>query len=70
MDFVIGESLVIEIDGSQHANYEQYVMDRDRDARLSILGKRCLRFTGRQVLRDWPTVLAAIEAAIVRGDAE
>jgi very-short-patch-repair endonuclease len=70
VDFVIGESLVIEIDGSQHASYEQYVIDRDRDARLSILGKRCLRFTGRQVLREWPTVFAAIEAAIARGDAE
>jgi very-short-patch-repair endonuclease len=70
VDFVIGTNLVIEVDGSQHASFEQYVIDRDRDARLSIMGKRCLRFTGRQVLEEWPLVVAAIEAAIARGDAE
>lgn len=69
VDFLIGQRLVVEIDGRQHATFEQYVIDRDRDARLSIRGFRCLRFTGRQVLHEWPTVMASIEAAITRGDA-
>ncbi|CAN5434356.1 type IV toxin-antitoxin system AbiEi family antitoxin domain-containing protein [soil metagenome] len=68
VDFVIGRSLVIEIDGGQHSEREQFETDRERDARLSILDMRCLRFTARQVRSSWPQVLAAIESAIGRGD--
>ena len=68
VDFVIGRSLVIEIDGGQHSEREQFEIDRERDARLSILDKRCLRFTARQVRSSWPQVLAAIESAIGRSD--
>jgi very-short-patch-repair endonuclease len=68
VDFVIGRSLVIEIDGGQHSERGQFETDRERDARLSILDMRCLRFTARQVRSSWPQVLAAIESAIGRGD--
>jgi very-short-patch-repair endonuclease len=68
VDFVIGRRLVIEIDGRQHAERGQFEIDRLRDARLSILDFRCLRFSARQVLGDWLLVLAAIESAIGRGD--
>jgi very-short-patch-repair endonuclease len=70
VDFLIGKHLVVEIDGLQHATPEQYALDRKRDAQLSILGCRCLRFTARQVRSNWPMVRKAIEAAIARGDAD
>jgi very-short-patch-repair endonuclease len=68
VDFVIGRRLVIEIDGGQHSEREQFEVDRVRDARLSILDMRCLRFSARQVRSSWSQVLAAIESAIGRGD--
>ena len=70
VDFVIGKYLVIELDGRQHAEPKQHAIDRERDARLSVLGCRCLRFTARQVRTNWRMVVAAINAAIARGDAD
>jgi very-short-patch-repair endonuclease len=69
VDFLIGERLVIEIDGAEfHTSVEQFEEDRRRDAVLSALGYRVLRFSYRQVERRWPEVEAAINAAIARGD--
>jgi very-short-patch-repair endonuclease len=68
VDFVIGSRLVIEIDGAQHSGREQFEIDRERDARLSILDFRCLRFTARQVRSSWSQVVASIESAMGRGD--
>lgn len=68
VDFLIGRHLVVEIDGRQHAEFAQHEVDRVRDAELSALGCRCLRFTPRQVNRSWSTVRAAIDASISRGD--
>jgi len=70
VDFLIGRHLVVEIDGPQHAGTEQYEVDRKRDARLSVLGCRCLRFSTRQIRTNWAIVRDAIAAAIARGDAD
>lgn len=64
VDFLIGERLVVEIDSSLH----DPVRDRRRDARLSILGYRVLRFDYHQVINDWAMVEAVVLAAISRGD--
>src|SRR5690606_28558030 len=69
VDFVLGERLVIEVDGwAHHADQEQFEADRRRDARLSVRGYRVLRFSYNQVMNHWSEVHAAILAALARGD--
>lgn len=69
VDFILGRRLVIEVDGYQyHADPARFEHDRRRDARLSALGYRVLRFSYRQVVDSWSEVRAAIEAAVSRGD--
>jgi very-short-patch-repair endonuclease len=70
VDFLIGRHLVVEIDGPQHAESTQYQTDRERDARLSIRGCRCIRFSAKQVHSNWPMARAATLSAIARGDAD
>lgn len=69
VDFVVGAALVIEVDGKQyHTDKGQFEKDRRRDALLSALGYRVLRFSYHQVFERWSEVRAAILAAIARGD--
>lgn len=69
VDFLIGERLVIEVDGAAyHTDPERFEADRHRDAALSRRGFRVLRFSYRQVLDRWPEVEQAILAAVIRGD--
>jgi len=69
IDFLLGR-LVIEVDGrSYHSDPEQFEADRRRDARLSALGYRVLRFSYDQVTTRMSEVGVAILAAIARGDA-
>lgn len=65
VDFLLGDRLVVEIDSVAHHDPTK---DAIRDARLSILGYRVLRFMYSQIVNDWPSVMAAILAAISRGD--
>jgi very-short-patch-repair endonuclease len=69
VDFLIGECLVIEVDGAEyHTDPERFEADRMRDARLSHLGYRVLRFSYEQVMFRWPEVELAVLSAIARGD--
>ncbi|HEY4152004.1 MAG TPA: DUF559 domain-containing protein [Pseudolysinimonas sp.] len=69
VDFVFGERLVVEVDGAEfHADVDHFESDRRRDARLSALGYRVLRFSYQQVMFDWRSVESAVRAAIARGD--
>lgn len=56
--------LVIELDGSQHADENHQMQDAQRDAALADLGLHVLRFDNRQVLLETNAVLAAIDATI------
>ncbi len=59
VDFVCLErSLVVELDGGQHA--EQVVYDRQRDAWLNSQGFVVLRFWNHDVLQQTDTVLERI----------
>lgn len=70
VDFLIGERLVIEVDGAEyHTDPDAFERDRLRDALLSARGFRVLRFSYRLVLDHWPIVEAAVLAAVARGDA-
>ena len=69
VDFLIGRKLVIEVDGAEyHTDPERFESDRSRDADLSRLGYRVLRFSYLQVMFNWPQVEGAILAAVFRGD--
>lgn len=69
IDFLVGERLVVEVDGAAfHTSRAQFEEDRRRDAVLSQLGYRVLRFSYTQVSDRWDEVLAAIRAAMARGD--
>lgn len=69
VDFLVGDALVIEADGAQfHTSRSSFEEDRRRDAVLSSLGYRVLRFSYTQISRRWPEVESAILAAIGRGD--
>lgn len=65
VDFVIGRRLVIEIDSRAH---HDRASDTRRDAELSALGFRVLRFPYDLVMHRWPLVLAALVGAMQRGD--
>lgn len=69
VDFLIGDALVIEIDGRAfHDSPSTFESDRRRDAVLSGLGFRVLRFSYLQVMEHWPMVESAVTAAVSRGD--
>ena len=69
VDFLIGERLVIEVDGAEyHTDPERFEADRRRDAVLSRIHYRVLRFSYKQVMFRWQEVEDAILAAVIRGD--
>ncbi len=69
VDFLFGDRLAVEVDGEEfHNNTLAFENDRRRDAVLSTLGYRVLRFSYRQLMDRWPEVEAAVLAALARGD--
>ncbi|PIX04887.1 MAG: hypothetical protein COZ77_04135 [Gallionellales bacterium CG_4_8_14_3_um_filter_54_18] len=56
--------LVIELDGSQHFEVEHQAKDQDRDAALTGVGLRILRFDNRQVLLETEAVLSVIDETV------
>jgi len=69
VDFLLGDRLVIEVDGREfHGDHQGFEHDRTRDAKLSVLGYRVLRFSYAQVVHRPDEVVAAIRAALVRND--
>ncbi len=69
LDLLVGNRLAIEVDGYEtHHEREQIESDRAREGALVSLGFRILRFTYRQVMYDWQTVLDTIRACVERGE--
>jgi very-short-patch-repair endonuclease len=65
VDLMIGDRLIIEFDGWEfHRSREAFERDRRRDAELARRGYIVLRFTHRQVTREWHWVLATIRACL------
>ena len=56
--------LVIELDGSQHFEAQGVAYDMERSAFLQALGLRVLRFTNRDVDRDFCGVCEQIDLVI------
>jgi very-short-patch-repair endonuclease len=67
VDGLIGECLVIQLDGFSHHRGADRRRDIRADARLVLLGYTVLRFDFQQVLFDWPYVEDAVVAAMAQG---
>ena len=56
--------LVIELDGTQHYEAQGIAYDAERSAFLTALGLEILRFSNREIDRDFDSVCAQIDIAI------
>lgn len=66
VDFLIGDRLVLQIDGGHHVG-AQRESDIEHDARLTLMGFHVIRVGYRQVMFDWPSVQDLITRAIAQG---
>ena len=57
--------LVVELDGGQHFEPKNQIVDQCRDSYLTNLGLRVLRFNNQQVLRETEAVLAEISRNVL-----
>jgi very-short-patch-repair endonuclease len=63
VDFVsIKRKLVIELDGSQHLEQEEY--DNERSKFLQSMGYTVIRFWNHQIMNEMDNVIKAIEFAL------
>lgn len=68
VDLLVGDRLIIELDGGTHSDALGVSRDRRRDAISTAAGYRTERYGYQQVIYDWPQVLDAIMAIIRRGE--
>lgn len=62
VDLLVEGRLVVEVDGyAYHSDYQQFSLDRRRDAALLSLGLLVVRFTWRDVVRDPQSVVATVK---------
>lgn len=66
VDLLIGERLVIQIDGGHHVD-AQRLRDNEHDALLRLMGYHVIRIGYRQIFDDWPYVQGLITRAIGQG---
>jgi very-short-patch-repair endonuclease len=66
VDFLIGERLVVQIDGATHVG-AQRSSDIEHDARLKLMGYHVIRIAYDHVVHRWPQVQAVILRAVAQG---
>ncbi|MFV0435393.1 MAG: DUF559 domain-containing protein [Leucobacter sp.] len=66
VDFLIGDRLIVQIDGATHTG-AQRTEDIRHDAELIQRGYHVIRLSYSQIVHDWPTVHDLIIGAIARG---
>lgn len=66
VDVLIGERLVIQLDGATHTG-AQRTRDIEHDAQLMLRGYHVLRFSYEQVMERWPEVQAVVMEAVAQG---
>lgn len=66
VDFLIGERLVLQIDGGHHVG-RQRTSDIRHDVQLMLLGYHVIRVGYEQVIEDWPSVQHDIMRAVAQG---
>jgi very-short-patch-repair endonuclease len=65
VDFLIGERLVLQIDGGHHVGAQRR-SDIEHDAQLMLLGYHVIRVGYHQVVHDWPAVQQTIMRAVAQ----
>ncbi|WP_324014662.1 endonuclease domain-containing protein [Microbacterium sp. JZ37] len=66
VDLLIGERLVLQIDGGTHVD-AQRMIDNEHDAALRLMGYHVIRVGRRQILDDWATVQDLVMRAVAQG---
>lgn len=66
VDFLIGERLVLQIDGATHTG-AQRTADIRHDAELMLMGYHVIRVGYAQVVHDWPAVQQLVMHAVAQG---
>ncbi len=66
VDFLIGERLVLQIDGGHHVD-AQRESDNRHDAELMLRGYHVIRVGYRQIMDDWPSVQQLVMNAVAQG---
>jgi very-short-patch-repair endonuclease len=66
VDFLIGDRLVLQIDGGHHVG-AQRERDIAHDAELLLRGYHVIRVGYRQMVGDWPSVQDVIMRAVAQG---
>ena len=66
VDFLLGERLVLQIDGGTHVG-AQRTSDIRHDAKLMMMGYHVIRVSYEQVIHDWPAVQDLIMRAVAQG---
>jgi very-short-patch-repair endonuclease len=66
VDFLLGERLVVQIDGGHHVG-AQRTSDIAHDAALTLLGYHVIRLGYEQIVSDWPAVQDLIMRAVAQG---
>ena len=65
VDFYCHEArLAIELDGSQHFTPEGHTYDEARTAAIETVGVAVLRFTNREIAREFQAVCTKIDSAV------
>jgi len=65
VDLLVEGHLIVELDGWEfHGDEKAFEADRRRDTVAASGRYRVLRFTYRQVMFEWPSVYAAVLAAL------
>jgi very-short-patch-repair endonuclease len=68
VDLLVGERLILELDGAQFHQGENFEADRERDLALQMRGYIVIRLSYRQVMGKWDVVMGAILELIARGE--
>ncbi|MCM3780956.1 endonuclease domain-containing protein [Microbacterium hydrocarbonoxydans] len=66
VDTLIGDRLVIQIDGAHHVG-PQRTEDIRHDADLRLMGYHVIRLSYAQIMFDWPTVQDLVMRAVAQG---
>jgi very-short-patch-repair endonuclease len=68
VDLLIGERLIIQLDGKQHLDDPiRLARDRRQDRRLRAMGYEVLRYSYAEVVYDWTTTFSEIASYIAQG---
>lgn len=66
VDLLIGERLIVQIDGATHTGVQR-TRDIEHDAALVLRGYHVLRFSYEQIMERWHEVQAIIMGAVAQG---